>query len=84
MVVVERAPDLECGALGASSTLSPTCIMILGNTLPFLCLSFHICAVRVIIGKLEDLIFKTFFRPTGVPGVPRMCQSPCWALGTRW
>lgn len=52
MVVVEKAPDWESRALpGYQPYPSPTCTMILGNALPFLCLGFHVCTVRMLIGK---------------------------------
>lgn len=52
MVVVEKAPDWESRALpGYQPYPSPTCTMILGNAIPFLCLGFHVCTVRMLIGK---------------------------------
>lgn len=34
--------------------------------------------------KLGELIFKSFFQPTGVLGVPGICQAPCRVLGICW
>lgn len=80
-VVVDTGPDLGSRALGTSPARSRTCIRFLDNTLPFLCLTFHICTAR---GQLEALILKSCIWPTGVPGVAGMWQTPCWVLGTQW
>lgn len=34
---------------------------------PALCLSFHTSTMRVMVGKLEELAFKSFFWPAGLP-----------------
>lgn len=49
---------------------------------PALCLSFHTDTMRVMVGKLEELAFKSFFWPAGLPRVPATCPAPCWGLGT--
>ena len=83
MDVVERALGLESRALGTSPTLSPTCTVNLGNTLPLFMPEFpHLCNEGD-GGKTVGASSNHSFGRQGCPECPLSARlrAGCWEYG---